>query len=159
MYWWKEAFDKRRRARDWDAPRTEDETVTECKSLFEAARENAPAPDEKMWEKLRPQLVAHEAQVQGTFSFVSALATTGPRFAAAVLGVMLIIASLFWSQGVRIQMQTLEPRASLMVSLERNPLNPIMMIGNGLEAETGQDLLQYAIYDSPAHLGILRREQ
>ena len=62
MSWWKDLFEKHQGAEGWDAPRQEDETVTEIQALFQAAREDAPAPDEKLWEKLRPQLSGHETQ-------------------------------------------------------------------------------------------------
>ena len=148
MSWWKDLFESHQNARNWDAPRPENETVTEIQALFQAAREDAPAPDEKLWEKLRPQLSGHEGQAHSAFSFTTALAATGPRFAVAALGVLLIVASLFWSQGAERQMRTLEPQANLVVNYDRNPLNPILMIGNGLEAQTGQELLQYVVYGS-----------
>ncbi len=149
MRWWENILGRGRNARDWDAPRPEDETVEELKVLFEAAREDAPAPDEKLWEKLRPRLAAHEAQSGGAFSFVSALAATGPRFAAAALGVLLLVAGLFWSQGVERQARIPAPRTNLAVNLDRNPLNPtIVMVGSALEAQSGQDLLRYVAYGS-----------
>ena len=40
-----------------------------------------------------------------------------------------------------------------MVNYDRNPLNPILMIGNGLEAQSGQELLQYVVYGSSRALG------
>ena len=150
MRWWENILDRGRSARDWDAPRSEDETVEELKALFEAAREDAPEPDEKLWEKLRPRLAAHEAQANGAFSFVSALAATGPRFAVAALGVLLLVASLFWSQGVERQMSVSRPQPNLVVSYDRNPLNPaIVMVGSVLEAQRGDDLLQFVAYSSP----------
>ena len=148
MSWWKDLFENHRGAQDWDAPRQEDETVAEIQALFQAARDDAPAPDEKLWEKLRPQLAAHEGQTNNAFSFTTALAATGPRFAVAALGVLLLVASLFWSQGAERRMRTLEPQANLVVNYDRNPLNPLVMIGNGLEAQTGQELLQYVVYGS-----------
>ena len=148
MRWWENVFNRNRSAQDWDAHRPEDETVAELKALFEAAREDAPAPDDKLWEKLRPQLAAHEGQAQGAFSFTSALAATGPRFAAAALGVLLLVASLFWSQGVERQARILERQATLALYTDRNPLNPTMMIGDELEAQKGEDLLQFVAYGS-----------
>ena len=149
MRWWENILGRGRSARDWDAPRPEDETVEELKALFEAAREDAPEPDDKLWEKLRPRLAAHEAQSNGAFSFVSALAATGPRFAAAALGVLLLVASLFWSQAVERQARTPAPTTNLAVNLDRNPLNPtIVMVGSALEAQSGQDLLRYVAYGS-----------
>ncbi len=149
MSWWKDLFETHRNAQGWDAPRPENETVTELQALFQAARDDAPTPDEKLWEKLRPQLAAHETGVLRPLSFITTLATTGPRLAVAALGVLLLVASLFWSQGAERQMRVLEPQTNLVVNLDRNPLNPIVMIGNGLEAQTGQDLLQYVAYGSP----------
>ena len=148
MSWWKDLFESHQNAQSWDAPRPENETVTEIQALFQAAREDAPAPDEKLWEKLRPQLSGHEGQAHSAFSFTTALAATGPRFAVAALGVLLIVASLFWSQGAERRMRILETQANLAVNYDRNPLNPILMIGNGLEAQTGQELLQYVAYGS-----------
>lgn len=148
MRWWENIFNRNRSAQDWDAHRPEDETVAELKALFEAAREDAPAPDDKLWEKLRPQLAAHEGQAQGAFSFTSALAATGPRFAVAALGVLLLVASLFWSQGVERQARILERQATLALYTDRNPLNPTMMIGDELEAQKGEDLLQFVAYGS-----------
>ena len=148
MSWWKDLFESHQNAQSWDAPRQEDETVAELRALFQAARDDAPAPDEKLWEKLRPQLSAHEGQAHSAFSFTTALAATGPRFAVAALGVLLIVASLFWSQGAERQMRILETQANLAINYDRNPLNPILMIGNGLEAQTGRELLQYVAYGS-----------
>ena len=149
MRWWENIFNRDRSAQDWDAHRPEDETVEELKALFEAAREDAPEPDEKLWEKLRPQLAAHEAQSNGAFSFTAALAATGPRFAVAALGVLLLVASLFWSRGVERQMSVSRPQPNLVVSYDRNPLNPTMLISNALEAQTGMELLQYAVHAGP----------
>ena len=149
MSWWKDLFENHRGAQDWDAPRQEDETVAEMQALFQAARDDAPAPDEKLWEKLRPQLAAHEGQTNNAFSFTTALASTGPRFAVAALGVLLLVASLFWSQGAERRMRALERQTELALYTDRNPLNPIMMIGSELEAQTGQELLQYVAYGSP----------
>ena len=150
MRWWENIWGRGRSAEDWDAPRQEDGTVAELQALFEAAREDAPPPDEKLWEKLRPQLAAHEGQVRNGFSFVSALAATGPRFAAAALGVMLLVAGLFWSQGVeKRQARILERQATLALYTDRNPLNPIVMIGGELEAQRGEDLLQFVAYGTP----------
>ena len=148
MSWWKDLFESHQNAQSWDAPRPENETVAELKALFQAAREDAPAPDEKLWEKLRPQLSTHETQALQPLSFITTLASTGPRLAVAALGVLLIVASLFWSQGAERQMRILETQANLAVNYDRNPLNPILMIGNGLEAQTGQELLQYVVYGS-----------
>ena len=149
MRWWENIFNRGRSAQDWDAPRQEDETVAELKALFEAARDDAPAPDDKLWEKLRPQLAAHEGQARGAFSFTAALAATGPRFAAAALGVLLIVASLFWGQGVERQARILERETELALYTGRNPLNPtIVMVGSALEAQSGQDLLRYVAYGS-----------
>ncbi len=149
MRWWENIFNRDRSAQDWDAHRPEDETVEELKALFEAAHEDAPEPDEKLWEKLRPQLAAHEAQSNGAFSFTAALAATGPRFAVAALGVLLLVASLFWSRGVERQMSVSRPQPNLVVSYDRNPLNPTMLISNALEAQTGMELLQYAVHAGP----------
>ena len=149
MRWWENIFNRGRGAEDWDAPRPQDETAAELKALFEDAREDAPAPDEKLWEKLRPQLAAHEAQVNGAFSFVTAVAATGPRFAAAALGVLLLAASLFWGQSVERQARILERQTYLAQHPDRNPLNPIPMIGDELEAKKGEDLLQFVAYGSP----------
>ena len=148
MRWWENILRRHRGAQDWDAPRPEDETAAELKELFEAAREDAPEPDDKLWEKLRPQLAAHEAQSNGAFSFISALAASGPRFAAAALGVLLIVASLFWSQGVeRRQARILERQTYLAQHTDRNPLNPnIVMVDSALEAQRGDDLLQFVAY-------------
>jgi len=147
MRWWENIFHRGRSAQEWDAPRQEDQTVAELKALFEAAREDAPEPDDKLWEKLRPQLAAHEGQAQGAFSFVSALAATGPRFAVASLGVLLIVASLFWSQGVERQARSLERQTYLAQHTDRNPLNPtIVMVGSALAAQRGDDLLQFVTY-------------
>ena len=149
MRWWENILNRGRSAQDWDAPRQEDETVAELKALFEAARDDAPAPDDKLWEKLRPQLAAHKGQAQGAFSYMAELAATGPRFAVAALGVLLIVASLFWSQGVeRRQARILEREAVLALYTDRNPLNPIVMIGGELEAQRGEDLLQFVAYGS-----------
>lgn len=149
MRWWEHLLDRHRGAQEWDAPRQEDETVAGLKALFEDAREEAPAPDEKLWEKLRPQLVAHEAQARNGFPFIAAVAATGPRFAVAAMVVLLIVASLFWGQNAEQQMRVSRPPANLVVSYDRNPLNPIGMIGDGLEAQTGQELLQYVVYGTP----------
>ena len=149
MNWWKNLFEGHKNTRNWDAHRPEDETVAELQSLFQAARDDAPAPDEKLWEKLRPRLAAHERQTLQPLSFITALASTGPRFAAAALGVLLLAAGLFWSQGAERRMRALERQTELALYTDRNPLNPIMMIGNGLEAQTGQELLQYVAYGSP----------
>ena len=149
MSWWKNLFEGHKNTRNWDAHRLEDETVAELQSLFQAARDDAPAPDEKLWEKLRPRLAAHERQTLQPLSFITALATTGPRLAVAALGVLLLVAGLFWSQGAERRMRILETQTNLVVNYDRNPLNPIMMIGNGLEAQTGQELLQYVAYGSP----------
>ncbi len=150
MRWWENIFNRGQSAQDWDAHRPEDETVEELKALFEAAREDAPEPDEKLWEKLRPRLAAHEAQSNGAFSFTAALAATGPRFAVAALGVLLLVASLFWSRGVERQMRVSRPQPNLVVSYDRNPLNPaIVMVGSVLEAQRGDDLLQFVAYSSP----------
>lgn len=148
MRWWENIFNRNRSAQDWDAHRPEDETVAEFKALFEAAREDAPAPDDKLWEKLRPQLAAHEGRARNGFSFIGALAATGPRFAVAALGVLLLVASLFWSQGVERQARILERQATLALYTDRNPLNPTMMIGDELEAQRGEDLLQFVAYGS-----------
>ena len=149
MNWWKNLFEGHKNTRSWDAHRPEDETVTELQSLFQAARDDAPAPDEKLWEKLRPRLAAHERQTLQPLSFITALASTGPRLAVAALGVLLLVAGLFWSQGAERRMRALERQTELALYTDRNPLNPIMMIGNGLEAQTGQELLQYVAYGSP----------
>ena len=146
MRWWENILNRGRSAQEWDAPRQEDETVAELKALFEAAHEDAPEPDDKLWEKLRPQLVAHEAQSGGAFSFVSALAATGPRFAVAALSVLILVASLFWSQSVERQARILERQTYLAQHTDRNPLNPIVMIGDELEARGGDDLLQFVAY-------------
>ncbi len=149
MNWWKNLFEGHQNVQSWDAPRQENETVAELQSLFQAAREDAPTPDEKLWEKLRPQLTAHQTEIHHPLSFITALATTGPRLAVGALGVLLLVAGLFWSQGAERRMRVLEPQTNLVVNYDRNPLNPIMMIGNGLEAQTGQELLQYIAYGSP----------
>ena len=149
MRWWENIFNRGQSAQDWDAHRPEDETVEELKALFEAAREDAPEPDEKLWEKLRPRLAAHEAQSSGAFSFTAALAATGPRFAVAALGVLLLVASLFWSQSAERQARNLERQAALALYTDRNPLNPTMLISNALEAQTGMELLQYAVHAGP----------
>ncbi len=149
MNWWKNLFEGHQNAQSWDAPRPENETVTEIQALFQAARDDAPAPDEKLWEKLRPQLSAHETQALQPLSFITTLASTGPRLAVAALGVLLLVAGLFWSQGAERQMRILETQTNLAVNYDRNPLNPILMIGSGLEAQTGQELLQYVAYGSP----------
>lgn len=150
MRWWENILNRGRSAQDWDAPRQEDETVAELKALFEAARDDAPAPDDKLWEKLRPQLAAHEGQAQGAFSFTTALAATGPRFAVAALGVLLIVASLFWSQGVERQARILERETELALYTGRNPLNPnIVMLDSALEAQRSDDLLRFVAYGSP----------
>ncbi len=149
MRWWENISNRGRSAQDWDAPRQEDETVAELKALFEAARDDAPAPDDKLWEKLRPQLAAHEGQAQGAFSFTTALAATGPRFAVAALGVLLIVASLFWSQGVERQARILERETELALYTGRNPLNPnIVMLDSALEAQRSDDLLRFVAYGS-----------
>ncbi len=153
MSWWKDVFDNRRNAGEWDAARPEDEAIAEFRALFEAAREEVPAPDEKLWEKLRPQLAAHEAAPPDLLSFVASLATTGPRLAVAALGVFLLAAGMFWSPGAerRTNITNIEVAAwearnplNLMVGME----NAMQAIGNGLEAQTGQDLLRYVAYDS-----------
>lgn len=150
MRWWENILDRGRSAGDWDAHRPEDETVAELKALFEDAREDAPEPDEKLWEKLRPRLAAHEGRANGAFSFTSALAATGPRFAVAALGVLLIVAGLFWGRGAERQMSVSRPQPNLVVSYDRNPLNPaIVMVGSVLEAQRGDDLLQFVAYSSP----------
>lgn len=149
MRWWENIFNRNRSAGDWDAPRPEDETVAELKALFEAAREDAPAPDDKLWEKLHPRLAAHEGRARNGFSFTAALAATGPRFAAAALGVLLIVAGLFWSQSAERQARILERQAALALYTDRNPLNPTMLISNALEAQTGMELLQYAVHAGP----------
>ena len=149
MRWWENIFLRHRSAQDSNAPRQEDETLPELKALFEAAREEAPPPDNTLWEKLRPQLAAHEAQVQNTFSFVSTLAATGPRFAVAAVGVLLLVASLLGGEGAERQVRTRGAIADQVAYLDRNPLNPIMMIGSELEAQTGEDLLQFVAYGSP----------
>ena len=65
------------------------------------------------------------------------------------LGVLLIVASLFWGQGVeRRQARILEREAVLALYTDRNPLNPIVMIGGELEAQRGEDLLQFVAYGS-----------
>lgn len=149
MRWWENILDRGRSAGDWDAHRPEDETVEELKALFEAAREDAPEPDERLWEKLRPRLAAHEGQARNGFSFAAALAATGPRFAAASLGVLLIVAGLFWSQSAERQARNLERQTYLAQYTGRNPLNPTMLISNALEAQTGMELLQYAVHAGP----------
>ena len=147
MRWWENILRRHRGAQDWDAHRPEDETAAELKALFEAAREDAPEPDDKLWEKLRPQLAAHEARSGGAFSFVSALAATGPRFAAAALGVLILVASLFWSQSVERQARILERQTYLAQHTDRNPLNPnIVMADSALAAQRGDDLLQFVAY-------------
>ena len=147
MRWWENILRRHRGAQDWDAHRPEDETAAELKALFEAAREDAPEPDDKLWEKLRPQLAAHEAQSGGAFSFISALAASGPRFAAAALGVLLLVASLFWSQSVERQARILERQTYLAQHTDRNPLNPnIVTADSALEAQRGDDLLQFVAY-------------
>ncbi len=148
MRWWDNIFIRGRSAKDWDAHKPDDETVADLQALFEAARDDAPEPDEKLWEKLRPQLAAHEGQANGAFSFISALAATGPRFAVAALGVLLLAAGLLWNQGVERQARILERQAVLALYTDRNPLNPIVMIGGELEAQRGEDLLQYVAYGS-----------
>ena len=147
MRWWEGIFHRSRSAGDWDAHRPEDETAAELKALFEAAREDAPEPDDKLWEKLRPQLAAHEAQSNGAFSFISALAASGPRFAVAALGVLILVAGLFWSQSVERQARILERQTYLAQHTDRNPLNPnIVMVDSALEAQRGDDLLQFVAY-------------
>ena len=149
MRWWKEALDRRRREREWDAPHPEDETIAELKALFEAAREELLPPDVKPWKELSPQLAAHEGRARNGFSFAAALAATGPRFAAAALGVLLIVAGLFWSQSAERQARNLERQEALALYTDRNPLNPTMLISNALEAQRGDDLLQFVAYNSP----------
>ena len=158
MRWWENIFHRGRSARDWDAPRQEDETVAELKALFEAAREDAPEPDDKLWEKLRPQLAAHEARTGGAFSFISALAATGPRFAAAALGVLILVASLFWSQSVERQARILERETYLAQHTDRNPLNPnIVTVDSALAAQGGDDLLQFVAYSPSERSGVRQR--
>ncbi len=149
MRWWENILDRGRSTGDWDAHRPEDETVAELKALFEDAREDAPEPDEKLWEKLRPRLAAHEGRARNGFSFAAALAATGPRFAAAALGVLLIVAGLFLSQSAERQARNLERQTYLAQYTGRNPLNPTMLISNALEAQTGMELLQYAVHAGP----------
>ncbi|MDE0332391.1 MAG: hypothetical protein OXL41_11035 [Nitrospinae bacterium] len=147
MRWWDSIFHRGRSAQDWDAPGTEDETVAELKALFEAAREDAPEPDEKLWEKLRPQLAAHEGQARSAFPFMATLAAAGPRFAVAALGVLLIVASLFWTQGVERRARIQERQTELALYTGRNPLNPnIVTFGSALEAQSGHDLLRFVAY-------------
>lgn len=149
MRWWKEALDRRRREREWDAPHPEDETIAELKSLFEAAREELLPPDVKPWKELSPQLAAHEGRARNGFSFTAALAATGPRFAAAALGVLLIVAGFFWSQRAERQARNLDRQAALALYTDRNPLNPSVLISNALEAQTGMELFQYAVHAGP----------
>ena len=149
MRWWEHLINRHRGAQEWDAHSPEDETVAGLKALFEDAREEAPEPDERLWEKLRPRLAAHEAQARNGFSFTAALAATGPRFAAAALSVLLIVAGLFWSQSAERQARNLERQAALALYTGRNPLNPaIVMVGSVLEAQRGDDLLQFVAYSS-----------
>ncbi len=145
---WKRILERGQNARDWDAPRPGNETISALRALFEAARDDAPTPDEKLWERLHPQLAAHEPEDHYPLSFVSTLASTGPRLAMATLGVFLLTASLLWGLGTERRMNLMPPQTNLMVSFE-NPMNPIHAIGNGLETQTGQELLQYIAYDSP----------
>ena len=147
MRWWENILHRDRSAGDWDAHKPQDETAAELKALFEAAREDAPEPDDKLWEKLRPQLAAHEGQANGAFPFMATLAATGPRFAVASLGVLILVASLFWSQSVERQARVLERQTYLAQHTDRNPLNPnIVMVGSALEAQRGDDLLQFVTY-------------
>ncbi|MCY4383437.1 MAG: hypothetical protein OXE44_09845 [Nitrospinae bacterium] len=150
MRWWDNIFNRGRNAQDWDAHKPDDDTVAELQALFESAREDAPEPDDKLWEKLRPQLAAHEGQqAQGALSFISVVAATGPRFAAAALGILLLAAGLLWNQGVERQARILERQAAVAFYTDRNPLNPIVMIGGELEAQRGEDLLQFVAYGTP----------
>ena len=145
---WKKAMARRRRARSWDAPRPEGGTVADLKALFGAAREEAPAPDGALWEKLRPRLAAHDARARDPFSFIPALAATAPRLAVAALGILLLAAGLYWSRGA--------PFAPSPAA-QRNPMavlgDPLRMIGGGLEARTGQGLLRHIAYDAPEGTG------
>ncbi len=150
--WWKRMLERRRNARGWDAPRQENGTVAGLRSLFEAARDDAPAPDGKLWEKLRPRLAAHdETAVRHSLPFVTTLATTGPRLAVGALGVLLLAAGLFWIQGTERRARVSPLPTNWTPSLDNplNPLNPLQAIGHGLETQTGQELLRYVAYGSP----------
>lgn len=148
---WRRMRERRRKARGWDAPRQEDETVAGLQSLFEAARDAAPAPDGRLWEKLRRRLAAHEAAARGSLSFVATIATAGPRLAVGALGVLLLATGLFWVQGTerRAQLSALPANWTPSMDNPLNPLNPLQAIGNGLETQTGQELLRYVAYESP----------
>lgn len=145
---WKKAMERRRRARSWDAPGAEGGTVADLKALFDAAREEAPAPDAALWEKLRPRLAAHEARARAPLSLVPALAATAPRLAAAALGILLLAAGLYWSRdagrGAPFAPSPAAPRSPMAVLGD-----PLRMIGGGLEARTGQGLLRHIAYDAP----------
>lgn len=153
---WKKAGERRRSARNWDAPGRAGERASEVRALFEAAREDAPAPDAALWEKLRPRLAAREARARQPLPFIAALAETGPGLAAAALGILLLAAGLYWSQGVGRE----APAPALRrgpAARPGSPLNPFQMIGGGLEARTGQGLLRHVVYDAPEAPGARAR--
>lgn len=145
---WKRAGERRRSTRNWDAPGRADAEVSWVRALFEAAREEAPAPDAALWEKLRPRLAAHAARSRRPLPFISALAETGPGLAAAALGVLLLAAGLYWSQSVGREAPSPAPAARPAVR-PGSSLDPFQMIGGGLEARTGQGLLRHIAYDAP----------
>jgi hypothetical protein len=141
-----------KRAEAWDDPGRDDPGIASLKGLLRSARREDPEAGERIWRNLRPRLHALEDSPFSPASLWGALAAAGPRFALGAAFACLIAAGAFLSrpaalpgEGPRTQVAALAPPPALSEA----PATPEEYPVQALQANSGDDLLQFIAYGAP----------
>ena len=141
-----------KRTEDWDDPNREASEIASLKGLFHAAAGEDPEAGKRIWRNLRPRLHALEDSPFSPASLWGALAAAGPRFALGAACACLIAAGAFLSlpdarpgDGPRTQVAALAPPAAIAEA----PATPEEYPVQALQANSGDDLLQFIAYGAP----------
>ena len=144
---WRKWRERLRRANAWEIS-SRDAEVERLKALFRAAPEEDPDAGGRIWRGLRPAL--RRLGGAPAPSFATTIAALGPRFVtASFVGVALAAALFIFQGGPAPAPAAPAPEPALfaaMSAVERPPASA----GDALEAQSGDDLLQFIAY-SPAN--------
>ncbi len=154
---WSDWRRRMKRAEGWDGPRRGDPEIASLKGVFLSAAREDQEIGNRIWRNLRPRLHALEDSPFSPASLWGALAAAGPRFALGAACACLIAAGAFLSLparpdlparsggGPKTQVAALAPPPAIAEA----PATPEEYPVQALQANSGDDLLQFIAYGAP----------